>query len=537
MITKIGFKNFRRFKEYTEVDLGDINMFVGGNNAGKSTVVKALLLIANFLKNTKVSSRSAYEAPRFYFDTPFVNIDTFRRARNWDSDKDDELSFNIIIDNFEITIGLFDNIDQNLPYAEIKSIEINDYENDCMFNFHLGVGAAKIVFGLCKELESTSNEELEKNREELLSKLVSLEKTLPNNFDNVPVGVDITKVMSEMVAIKEKLAAIDKEIAEASLNMKSTNVSIKLPKYNRNVGKNFVVSLILSIIEYAEADNVDAFTEKGKKNQAALKPYVGSIKASVKALEKSLSGINVEYIYAHAASQKVQYNIKDNNDHLSQSIKQLHDLKITALSSIGKDMKGWLKDFVDIDNFKLVPISATVKPAKKSVEEYTVGSGEGLAFAVEYHGQWHDLGDMGRGTIQLVSLFINLAIILRKYEKETVKPLVLIEEPEQNLHPAVQSKLADLFCELKDKLCIITETHSEYLIRHTQLKVARSIKNNGVSEEDINKEYKIYFFPTIGEPYSMGYRSNGRFEEPFKDKGFFDEAGRIVRELTILERR
>ena len=40
----IGFKNFRRFQEMNSISLGGVNMFVGGNNAGKSTVVKGLLL-------------------------------------------------------------------------------------------------------------------------------------------------------------------------------------------------------------------------------------------------------------------------------------------------------------------------------------------------------------------------------------------------------------------------------------------------------------------------------------------------------------
>lgn len=537
MISKIGFKNFRRFKEYTEVELGDINMFVGGNNAGKSTVVKALLLVANFLKNTKVTSRSAYETPRFYFDTQFVNIDTFRRAKNWDSVKDDELSFNIVIDNFEITIGLFDNIDQNLPYAEVKYININDYENDCEFKFHLGVGTAKISLGSGKKLESTPYEELAKKREELLRELYALEKTLHGNFDTVPVGGDITEIMSTMVTTKEELSAIDKEIAEESLNVKSTNVSIKLPKYNGNIGMILVASLIQNIIDYAEVDNVDAFTEKGKKNQNILRPYVGNIKASVKALEKSLSEINVEYIYAHAASQKVQFNIKDNNDYLSQSIKQLHDLKITALSTIGKDMKVWLKDFVNIDSFKLAPISAIVKSTKDSVKEYTVGSGEGIAFAVKYHGQWHDLGDMGRGTIQLVSLFINLAIILKKYEKETVKPLVIVEEPEQNLHPAKQAELANLFIKVcNDKrMSILIETHSEYMIRRFQVIVADKIYNNNISVDDINKDYKVFYFTQLGHIKDMTFRENAKFEDTF-DEGFFDQANRDSIKLSYLER-
>ena len=55
-------------------------MFVGGNNAGKSTVVKGIILLLDFLQYKKVSSS---ESPRFRFDGPGshdVNIDTFNRA-------------------------------------------------------------------------------------------------------------------------------------------------------------------------------------------------------------------------------------------------------------------------------------------------------------------------------------------------------------------------------------------------------------------------------------------------------------------------
>ena len=40
-MNSIGFKNFRRFQNFPEIDLGDITILVGGNNAGKSTLVKA----------------------------------------------------------------------------------------------------------------------------------------------------------------------------------------------------------------------------------------------------------------------------------------------------------------------------------------------------------------------------------------------------------------------------------------------------------------------------------------------------------------
>ena len=42
---QIGFKNFRRFEDFPVIDINPITIFVGENNAGKSTVVKAMLSV------------------------------------------------------------------------------------------------------------------------------------------------------------------------------------------------------------------------------------------------------------------------------------------------------------------------------------------------------------------------------------------------------------------------------------------------------------------------------------------------------------
>ena len=48
-MNSIGFKNFRRFQNFPEIDLGDITILVGGNNAGKSTLVN---LVCRFFEPT-----------------------------------------------------------------------------------------------------------------------------------------------------------------------------------------------------------------------------------------------------------------------------------------------------------------------------------------------------------------------------------------------------------------------------------------------------------------------------------------------------
>ena len=102
----IGFKNFRRFKDMPPIMLGGVNMFVGGNNAGKSTVVKGILLLLDFLQYKKVSSS---ESPRFRFDGPGshdVNIDTFSRALCQYAEEKD-IVFNAQIDDFTVEVCIY----------------------------------------------------------------------------------------------------------------------------------------------------------------------------------------------------------------------------------------------------------------------------------------------------------------------------------------------------------------------------------------------------------------------------------------------
>lgn len=71
----IGFKNFRRFIDFPELSLSDITLLVGTNNSGKSTLVKSILLVLDYLRTQQNECLS--------FDRNTlndVNIVTFDRA-------------------------------------------------------------------------------------------------------------------------------------------------------------------------------------------------------------------------------------------------------------------------------------------------------------------------------------------------------------------------------------------------------------------------------------------------------------------------
>lgn len=160
------------------------------------------------------------------------------------------------------------------------------------------------------------------------------------------------------------------------------------------------------------------------------------------------------------------------------------------------------------------------------------------------------LADTGCGTTQLVSILLQIetAILSIKslqesgkscYElrclnrfseqKNNIEPItIIVEEPEVHLHPAFQSKLTDMFIEAYEKFNIhfIIETHSEYLIRKTQVYV-NQMKCRSKSQLEKKNPFAVYYVPTGGKPYKMEYRKDGKFSNEF-GPGFFDEASNLL---------
>lgn len=50
-LTKIGFGNFKAFKEYQSADLSPISLFFGYNNSGKSSILRAIKFLSDSYKN------------------------------------------------------------------------------------------------------------------------------------------------------------------------------------------------------------------------------------------------------------------------------------------------------------------------------------------------------------------------------------------------------------------------------------------------------------------------------------------------------
>lgn len=162
MSNTIGFSNFRRFANFQEIDLGDITILVGGNNSGKSTIVKALLLCVDNLIFMRMNDRRhgesksflAFDKPLFRFDANEfhdVKIKEFARAiHNKPVEEADFLSlvntkkkalptamtFRFTLGQFHFTFVVSGNRDERSTTGNIERIVIEDkkshvkYEND-----------------------------------------------------------------------------------------------------------------------------------------------------------------------------------------------------------------------------------------------------------------------------------------------------------------------------------------------------------------------------------------------------------------------
>ena len=570
----IGFKNFRRFENFPLMELGNVTMLVGGNNSGKSTVVKAIRLVQNFLEKrvSDFASVSIFSRPTFDFDVPLTSIGLYGNALHKGAESSD-IEFSLQKKQFLYSIYLSPEVVNGAESTRgnIDRIEINDKKNNIIYA--VDYVNSRMTIAYTNEGGNESEDALIQLNQELANKKAALQ--FSTDF-----GV-ITTLNDEIRQILKSIEKLSKE--KESDN--SVFLDLPLTRFVNSANDYLVASLIRNFVEYTDQPIPKSLAKNtiGYKKLVEEKRVLSSLKEK---MTDSLNQISfsvsepLPYFYAHIARQDVFYKVSDKNDYMAQAIHEYVKSRIQPGDEEYEFVADWMRQFEIADGFRIknhqseayevrllsqkdldevfgeeikvdnlfdMPEEDKDTEEMETIEEevsldnlFDMPEEQDLA-EKEKH-LWDlgmSLGSKGMGSIQMTILLLQLATYIKKYKNANFyHPTIMIEEPEQNLHPKVQSKLASLFYYLSNKynFRFLIETHSEYMVRKSQL-IVSELSIGSAKVIITNSPFKVYYFngDEANAPYKeLRYKPTGAFDDTF-GPGFFDEAGNMDLQILLNE--
>ena len=528
---KLGFKNYKRFKDFPLIEIKPITMLVGTNSSGKSTFIKALLLLVYNLKTSIDSCGKTPPTPlinniTFFFQTiTRLDLGDFETSIHKEFDvygnpvipHSNHIEFAIEIENTLIELSFGNSNDDSLTSASpgltypVKSLRITDVLKGTSICYDMTSSDVKVYATVAPSC--------------LLGWLVDKNHYLQERINNRNSKIDRREFLQKYGTYERSDYYFNYRPTDSLESQIESNTKVMSKLESANVDKLQADLLCKDVTD-------DMFY--------ALKTYIYHWYANLHdtLFQYIIPSIKPIYVEAHQASHDIALSLKDKNNFLAQTAAEYYSVLPTVKSGersleIQRWICKWLKEFKigkgfeislhhggEILNIDIVVGNDSIPPRLTRMP----------------------LGTYGTGSIQLVILLLKIACTLCRMTNEVSpvngKYIIIAEEPEQNLHPSLQSKLADLFNEVfimtEGRVNFIVETHSEYLIRRSQVIVAQ----NNYTEEQLDTEnpFKVYYFPEDGVPYDMKYLTSGRFDNKFGN-GFFDESANSALTISKLERK
>ncbi|MCK3686168.1 AAA family ATPase [Maribellus sp. YY47] len=501
----IGFKNFRRFKYLEPLDLGEITFMVGRNNAGKSTLVKAILLIIDYIKNR--------QAGIFRFDGNVLNeanVVSFKRTLCQQADND-SIEFYFRIRNFDCILVVTGN--ENDTVAKVVSLSLQSSIKGIELSFNF-TGRTLVTINREFDDDYEEDESLKTANKELIF--------LQQELSTIDQKTDLRNWLSK----NDEITALQKRISGYKrinpVSTKDYSISYSLSHSGSEIASlDELLNQVYRLNRVRKNDNKTPRTEL-----AAIRSLLNDEATIANELDVFLyhvNRMNLTYFGADSQKQTALLSIKDKSNSLAQAVHNFYQLKLS--SNHEKDKK--VIDFVQywMDQFEIG-------------KDYEIISYEGEAYQLLIKDEVDNpklkinIADKGMGSIQAMKLILQLASVIHNEENGHTERLIIIEEPEINLHPSLQSKLAKLVYEVNYQYAIrfLIETHSEYILRKSQLLVKELNSNDDKKEQP----FTVYYFDKEKGPYQMNYRQDGIFQENF-GTGFFDVASQHA--VQLLKRR
>lgn len=468
-ITKFGLSNFRVFKEHYDFDLAPIMVLTGPNNSGKSSLTKALLLIK---ENADIINSEHHYFSKFnYFKGNHdlgnhgFTINTKEETTVFAFTFFKDYRFNVVLNNngefvwdYSIEdkhIGMI--ICQNQNIIKINVENIIQYFSD------------RIEFLISNRRLKGGITGWQVNRfERFLSKLVDF----GNEFNFIDVDLFGGGENKSEFTHDNNKRIFNSYIVTDNFDLKNFNWA------GMDVGcANHLILLFYEITKVElTTDDINFLIPPAKSEFIEIPKliYVNTIKEPIKrAYNKNDFSDFRSLIYNEINRELVEPTDGEARfiNRINVGKKEFNLSKFEGGGVYGNFVSKWLKAFeiggkltYGYDEERDIFF---IKIDQKFLPEY------GLGYSVILH----------------LLLFLNNEIIDAFVKERNINEntflkfprTYIIEEPETGLHPAFQSKMAEMIVDIQKtfNVNLIVETHSEYLIRKLQYLTATNEVGSG----------------------------------------------------------
>jgi AAA15 family ATPase/GTPase len=493
-ITKFGLSNFRIFKEHFDFDLAPIMVLTGPNNSGKSSLSKALLLLK---ENEKIINSGSH-----YYATTTLNY--FKGEHDLGNHKyvvnteDEETVFSFtFFQDYKFCVM----VDNNARFDWDYLITTNDNE--------LVIGQ----FGGVIKIDIWNLRQYLSDRigyPECLDNLAQAETTNRTNANHVESSLlrKIWYVIICLSEIGEKVWSIEVNLYNSSIEVlyRGGEPKNEEEKLERKNFENIILSIeacspselqenLISLLEtLVKMANLKfsgkmislELVEKMKLNEKEIQFLIPTSESGffsfsdliyIKTIKEPL-----KRAYSSSDLSSFQFLI---NEQISQDIEQSDNPK----TKIRTNRVGKPKEFDPYDDGRSEAKESYNLFTKKWLKEFEIG--EELSYGYDKKNDIYfikvddkSLPEYGLGFGLIIHILLALSNNHLRYSRfsgdskdsncddlKLIFPSTyIIEEPETGLHPAFQSKMAEMIVDIQKTFHVnlIIETHSEYFIRELQ---------------------------------------------------------------------
>jgi len=342
--------------------------------------------------------------------------------------------------------------------------------------------------------EYNVTKEIEKNAsDEKLNEIINKIRKVTNSITEVENQIE--KVQTDKDRRIENLNNIRvKSVKEFNKSKQNTPVKSELEEEKLKLK----IDSLTQEVEAKEDEEIEHLEEQYGSFLAEEKDIPDKLSSYVTGeLNKHLHFYHkrITYLPAFRAEQRRIFALSELEENYQQAIRRFWEIDTTR----EKLIKKWFKKFeVGYDYL-------SIEDANDAGDTFRIWL---------INEEKRNLADMGFGISQLIPIIL---VCATAQEGE----IISIEEPETNLHPKFQLRLAEMFIEVtqKFKAQVMLETHSEYLM----LKLKNLTLETGNTDLKLDYRHVIIYYFSGGQFKSTTLDEYGNIkDESIFESGFFD---------------